>query len=116
MSIRGALSVAATFIVAVVVALAVPVSQLRTVSTIVTCCCPDPSHCHCPDHKADHSKDPSIRACHKTQHDTVAPQAPTFVAAATEMNTIAPPAVRTVFAEPPMPRPDVRADDLYGPS
>jgi hypothetical protein len=115
-SIRGALAAVATFVVAVVVALAVPVSQLRTVSTVVTCCCPDPTHCHCPDHKADHSKDPSMRACHKTQHVTVAPQAPEFVAMATAVKPVARPALRTVFPEARLPRPEVRADDVYGPS
>jgi hypothetical protein len=115
-STRGALAAVATFVVAVVVALAVPVSQLRTVSTVVSCCCPDPTHCHCPDHKADHSKDPSMRACHKTQHVTVAPLAPEFVAVATAMKTVERPAMRTVFPEAPLPQPDVRAADTYGPS
>ena len=60
--------------------LAVPVSQLRTVATISQCCCPDPAKCHCPDHKPDHIKQPAIRACHKTQHAIVAPDAPAFAA------------------------------------
>lgn len=116
MSIRGALSAAATVIVAIVVALSVPVSQLRTVSTVVSCCCPDPAHCHCPDHKPDHNKTPSVRACHKTQQVTVAPQAPAFVAATIEVGSLARPATRSVFPEPSMPRPDARADEVYGPS
>lgn len=36
--------------VALIVALAMPVSQLRTMSVVKACCCPDPSNCHCPDH------------------------------------------------------------------
>jgi hypothetical protein len=115
-SIRGALSAAATCIVAIVVALAVPVSQLRTVSTVVTCCCPDPTHCHCPDHKPDHNKKPSMSACHKTQHVTAAAQAPAFVTEMIEIASNARPVVRTTFPEPPMPRPDTWADEVYGPS
>jgi len=68
--------------VAIVVALAVPVSQLRTISIVKTCCCPDPAHCHCPDHKAESSSQPSMRACHKTEHAVVAPEAPVFRAPA----------------------------------
>jgi hypothetical protein len=110
------MSAAATCLVAVVVALSVPVSQLRTVSTVVTCCCPDPTHCHCPDHKPDHSKSASMRACHKTQHVTVAAQAPAFVAAVVEVASIARHATRTAFPEPTLPRPDARVDEVYGPS
>ena len=66
--------------VAVVVALAVPISQLRTVAVIKSCCCPDPTNCHCPDHKTDPSQHPEMRACHNTQHTVVAPQAPAFAA------------------------------------
>ena len=78
MRIRRLARAAATVLVAIVVALAVPVSQLRTRYVVTTCCCPDPSHCHCPDHKGDHSKLPSMRACHKESHELVAPQLPTF--------------------------------------
>jgi hypothetical protein len=113
---RRALSIAPTLIVAIVVALAVPVSQLRTGSTVVTCCCPDPTHCHCPDHKPDHNRTPSIRACHKTQHTSVAPQAPAFVTAMIAIASNARPAMQTAFREPSMPRPDAWADELYGPS
>jgi hypothetical protein len=70
----------ATAMVAMVVALAVPVSQLRTISIIKTCCCPDPDDCHCPDHKSDQSSQPSMRACHNTERTVVAPQLPAFPA------------------------------------
>jgi hypothetical protein len=77
--IRRIATVAATVLVAIVVALAVPISQLRVMSVVTTCCCPDPSHCHCPDHKSG-SKQPSVRACHKSSHDLVSPQLPAFAA------------------------------------
>jgi hypothetical protein len=69
-----------TVVVAIVVALAVPVSQLRTIAIIKTCCCPDPTHCHCPDHKADSSSQPSLRACHNSERTIVAPELPAFPA------------------------------------
>jgi hypothetical protein len=65
--------------VAVVVALAVPVSQLRTVAIHHSCCCPNPDNCHCPDHKPDASGKTQIRACHSTTQIIVAPQAPAFM-------------------------------------
>jgi hypothetical protein len=77
-TLRRFASLASTVVVAIVVALAVPISQLRTVSIVSACCCPDPSNCHCPDHKGDHSTQPSIRDCHKTQQSTVTPQLPVF--------------------------------------
>jgi hypothetical protein len=78
-SIRRLAAAAATLVVAIVVALAVPVAQLRTFSVETSCCCPDPSHCHCPDHQPDHGGTcPSMRACHKTQHEIVSPDAPAF--------------------------------------
>ena len=107
--IPGALAAVAT----VVVALAVPVSQLRTIDVVTTCCCPDPSRCHCPDHKADHSGQPAMRACHRSQHELVSPQAPNFVAP--ELVLAAPPALPAApivialadpHAAPPPQRPD----------
>ena len=69
---------ATTTLVAVVVALAVPVSQLRMVSVVHHCCCPDPDDCHCPKPDADHSNQPSMRTCHGTTDLLVAPQTPSF--------------------------------------
>lgn len=68
----------ATLVVAVIVALAVPMTQLRTTWVDKQCCCPDPDHCHCPDHKADSSPQPSLRACHNTERLVIAPELPAF--------------------------------------
>jgi len=76
--VRRAAAWLSTIVVAALVALAVPVSQLRTVAIVKTCCCPDPDHCHCPDHKADSSSQPSMRACHNSERAIVAPEAPAF--------------------------------------
>ena len=67
-----------TIVVAIVVAIAVPVSQLRTISVIKECCCPDPADCHCPDHDASRPTQPTMRACHSTETAVVAPQLPVF--------------------------------------
>jgi len=83
---------ASTFVVAIVLAICVPVSQLRTFSTKVECCCPDQSHCKCPHEKPGKSGQPSMRACHKTQQDFEAPLAPSFVTPASAI-ALAPRAV-----------------------
>jgi hypothetical protein len=46
-------------------------------SRITTCCCPDPTHCHCPDHKPD-PNGTSMRACHRQSHDVTASVLPAF--------------------------------------
>ncbi len=77
--IRRIASYCVTALVALVVALAVPVSQLTTVQTVTEkCCCPDPAHCKCPSHKPGPTQDPQLKDCHKTSHDVVAPMLPAF--------------------------------------
>ena len=65
-----------TLMTAVVVLLALPTSQLRTIAEKVACCCGNEAHCHCPDHKAPPSDDDSMRACHKTAELLASPTAP----------------------------------------
>jgi hypothetical protein len=101
--VRRALAGASTIVVAILVALAVPVSQLRTISIIKTCCCPDPSDCHCPDHKADPSQQPSMRACHNTERAIVAPELPAFRAPAITIAQA--PAVAAARVAPPIAAP-----------
>jgi hypothetical protein len=76
------MSAATTFVVAIVLAICVPISQLHTVATQTECCCPDPDQCKCPDHKPDEGSQPTMRACHKTQQIFVAPVLPAFVPSA----------------------------------
>jgi hypothetical protein len=66
-------------LLALVVALAVPIAQLRMLSIEKACCCPDPDSCHCPSHGAD-TPQSSIRACHTTEHVIASPQVAAFVA------------------------------------
>lgn len=64
--------------VAIVVALAVPASQLRIAADEPTCCCPDPASCRCADHQQDPSSQPSLRACHNPERAIVAHELPAF--------------------------------------
>ena len=93
----------ATVVVAICVGLAVPVSQLRTVWIAKVCCCPDPTNCHCPDHKVAPSSEPSMRACHNTQQVMVAPEAPAFHAPAAGAAPVA--TAMAVAVEHPIPAP-----------
>lgn len=103
-------------LIALAVALTVPTSQLRTVSVVVTCCCPDPAKCHCPDHKPDHNGVPAMRACHKSSHESISPQLPSFsppqVAVALPAPRVAPAVIHAPELPPEAPAPD----EPYGPS
>jgi hypothetical protein len=76
--LRRAAALASTIAVAIIVAFAVPVAQLRTVSVVHSCCCPVPADCHCPEHDTNPPSQPSMRACHSTDRMFVAPQLPAF--------------------------------------
>lgn len=89
--------------VAMIVALAVPVSELHTVTILKSCCCPDPDDCHCPDHQTDSSSQPSMRACHNTQRTIIAPQLPAFHAPAVTVAQV--PAITAVAIDRAIPAP-----------
>lgn len=112
-SLRQLVATASTIAVAIVLALGVPVSQLRTVSTRSECCCPDPERCKCPDHQGDESPQPTMRACHKTQQQFVSPVLPAFVPPTPELAFVArPSAALPVFVLPaPHPAPAPRRPD-----
>jgi hypothetical protein len=76
---RRAALAAATVLVAAFVALAVPVGQLRTFSFSTTCCCPDPTNCHCPQGPHDDGRHDSMKRCHNTIADIVTGATPTVV-------------------------------------
>jgi hypothetical protein len=65
-----------SMIVAVIAMIAVPVSQLRTISVQTECCCPDPSTCHCADHESGPIGQVSIKECHKSSDVFVGPSSP----------------------------------------
>lgn len=80
MSVRRAATWISTAVVAIVVALALPVSQLRLVTVIASCCCPDPDHCHCPDHGPD-TDDTSMQQCHRSADTLESAAAPSLALA-----------------------------------
>lgn len=104
MPLRRAITWISTAMVAIAVALAVPVSQLRTITVIKSCCCPDPARCHCPDHKPD-SDQPSMRACHSTEREIVAPQLPAFTPPALAIVAVPARAVVAIDHAVPAPHP-----------
>lgn len=114
--IRAAASAIATFVVAIVVAVSVPVSQLRTVSSNVTCCCPDQSHCHCPHGKPGPSKCPSMKTCHQQGQLTVGPQLPSFSSPEVAIAIAPPRTAPAPFVAPGVPHAEPISDEPYGPS
>jgi hypothetical protein len=100
----------AAALVALVVAVAVPMSQLRTFVTITKCCCPDPSECHCPKDKAPLDGAPSMSTCHHQDSAVVSPEAPALVFATIPQMTPAPRAVASLptTTSSPHPAPDPR--------
>ena len=99
-------------VVALVLALGVPVAQLRLVSVKTECCCPDPSNCHCPDHGKDRSTQSTMRACHKTQQLSVSPELPVFETSAELAVAVDRPALVPAIPLPrPLPAPLPRRPD-----
>lgn len=85
--LRRIATAASTIVVAIVLALFVPVAQLQTVAEAPTCCCPNPKTCKCHEHKSGESG-PTMRAC-KQSPDAVAP---------TTLSAFVPPAVAVAIA------------------
>jgi hypothetical protein len=111
--LRQLVTAASTLVVAIVLAICVPVSQLHTVATQTECCCPDPDQCKCPDHDEDRSTQPTMRACHKTQQQFVAPVLPAFVPPAIDIVVVLEPvAFEPAFTQSdPHPEPAPRRPD-----
>jgi hypothetical protein len=78
---RTLVRAAAVALVAGLLALAVPVSRLVTITVVRTCCCPDPASCHCPDHDPPGDGHAELRACHREQHASVSADPPAFAIA-----------------------------------
>ena len=112
-SLRQIVTAASTIVVAIVLAISIPISQLHTVATQTECCCPDPDQCKCPGHDEDQSPQPTMRACHKTQQQFVAPVLPAFLPPAIElMIALEPVAFEPAFTHSaPHPAPAPRRPD-----
>jgi hypothetical protein len=111
--LRRLVAAAATYVVAIVLAICVPFSQLQTIAEQIECCCPDPEQCKCPDHNPDEGTQSKMQACHKTQQTFVAPAFPAFVAPAVAavarpdpVAVAPPPALPVPHPSPPPRRPD----------
>jgi hypothetical protein len=90
-----------TVLIAILLALGVPFAQLHTVNDHVTCCCPSPDVCKCPDHEPDDGGQPMMKVCHKQAPKTVRAQLATFVApAAIELVVPVPRVERVAHARP----------------
>ena len=109
MSLRRIATAASTLVVAIVLAIVVPVSQLHTFSRQTECCCPDPEQCKCPDHDKHAPAQATMKACHKTAHDFVAPVLPAFVTPRIEVasvpRVVAPAPVVALVEPHPAPAP-----------
>jgi hypothetical protein len=101
--VRRAAAWLSTALLAILVALAVPVSQWRMVSVIKECCCPDPETCHCPHPKPDDGSQSTLRACHTTEQVVVTPQLPAFRAVSVALVQM--PARSSTFVEHTVPSP-----------
>jgi len=75
---RRVVTALSTFVVALLLVFAVPAAQLRTITVTKSCCCPDPAHCHCPDHHGSKSSQSELKACHQSSNAIVAPTLPAF--------------------------------------
>ena len=87
----------------VIVMIAVPVSQLRTVSVRVEGCCPDPSKCHCPEEGQGVPGQVSIKACHKSSEFLTGASLPEFQPA--PLASLPEPSRRIAFVQLPLPAP-----------
>ena len=76
---RRIVTAATTIAIAILLALTVPVTQLRLASDQPTCCCPDPDLCKCADHQPEPGT-PTLRACHGDGADVVRTQLPQLAA------------------------------------
>ena len=92
-----------TVLVAILLALGVPFAQLQVLGDRVTCCCPDPDHCKCPDHKAEKSAQTQMGTCHKSAVKSVRAQLAAFVQPA--IVTVIVPAPRTIMIAHVLPAP-----------
>ena len=77
--LRRIATAASTIVVAIVLAIFVPVAQLQTVAEAPPCCCPNPKKCKCPDHKKGAEGPPTMRACKQSPDAVVQAQLSVFV-------------------------------------
>lgn len=94
--LRRIATAASTIVVAIVLAVFVPVAQLQLVAEAPPCCCPNPKACKCPDHHNGESGQSSMRACKQVPDAVLQAQLPVFVEPAVEIDL----APARIVAEP----------------
>lgn len=110
------MTAASTLVVALVMALAVPVAQLKMITVQTSCCCPDQTKCHCPHEKGDHGKVPSMRACHRSQNEIVSADLPAFTPPMLASVDVIAPLGTTPSTPLFVPHASPAAEPPYGPS
>lgn len=105
-----------TAVLALVMAIAVPVAQLRTVEIDRTCCCPDPDECHCPGHDEHDDGAPAMESCHVTVVAIVAAGLPSFEPTVQPAVRAPDIAARVVHVTPASPHAPPVPDRPRGPS
>lgn len=90
------LATLAKIVVAFAVIVVLPVSQLRLVTVITECCCPDPDHCQCPDHKPGDSPHGTLEPCHRTVNTIESAGIPNFAPVVTVTELVPPRALVAV--------------------
>lgn len=102
----------ASIALAVVVAIALPLGNLRTQRVELHCCCPSVEQCKCPDHDTPPAA-PTLGACHRTLDTFATPAIAAFVPPVRAMTTVvqrmtvvAHAALPLPHAPPPPRRPD----------
>jgi len=104
------LTAATTILVAIALAVLVPVAQLKTTVEKTPCCCPNPKTCKC---KHGDSSTPSMRACHQTTPEAAQGSLPEFIPP-TLIDVVAPSRALVAIVSPlpePHPAPAPRRPD-----
>jgi hypothetical protein len=105
------LTAATTVIVAIALAVLVPIAQLQTVVEKAPCCCPNPKTCKCK-HDGDPTQ-PTMKTCHQKAPDVARTTLPSFVPPAIA-HVVAPSRVMIAIVSPlpdPHPSPAPRRPD-----
>ena len=90
-------------LIAILLALGVPFASLHTEHVRITCCCPDPDHCVCPDHKPDKSGQPHMQTCHRQKVDGITTQLAAFAPPALTAVSLPAPVVEAIVHVLPAP-------------
>ncbi|HUS28984.1 MAG TPA: hypothetical protein VMZ53_10745 [Kofleriaceae bacterium] len=100
MSLRALLTAATTVIVAIALAVLVPVAQLQTFVEKDACCCPNPKACKC---NHDDPAQPTMKTCHQKAPAIASTTLPSFVPP--EVTDVVAPSRALIAINAPLPDP-----------